>query len=59
MLAVAAAALNGTISPAQAFPLPFASSYLSVITPQGDSQNVILLGSGYLTQAISIGSPRS
>jgi di/tricarboxylate transporter len=35
-------------------PLPlallFASSYFSTITPQGGSQNVIFVGSGYLTQ---------
>jgi divalent anion:Na+ symporter, DASS family len=38
--------------PAQlmAFSLFFASSYFSVITPQGGSQNVIFVGSGYLTQ---------
>jgi DASS family divalent anion:Na+ symporter len=33
-----------------AFGLLFASSYFSVITPQGGSQNVIFVGSGYLTQ---------
>ena len=33
-----------------AFSLFFASSYFSVITPQGGSQNVIYVGSGYLTQ---------
>lgn len=38
--------------PAQlmAFSLFFASSYFSVITPQGGSQNIIYVGSGYLTQ---------
>jgi len=38
--------------PAQlmALSLFFASSYFSVITPQGGSQNVIFVGSGYLTQ---------
>jgi DASS family divalent anion:Na+ symporter len=38
--------------PAQlmAFSLFFASSYFSVITPQGGSQNIIFVGSGYLTQ---------
>ena len=38
--------------PAQlmAFALLFASSYFSVITPQGGSQNVIFVSSGYLTQ---------
>ena len=30
--------------------LLFASSYFSTITPQGGSQNVIFVGSGYLTQ---------
>jgi DASS family divalent anion:Na+ symporter len=34
-----------------AFALLFASSYFSVITPQGGSQNVIFVGSGYLQQA--------
>jgi DASS family divalent anion:Na+ symporter len=33
-----------------AFSLFFASSYFSVITPQGGSQNIIFVGSGYLTQ---------
>ena len=33
-----------------AFALMFASSYFSTITPQGGSQNVIFVGSGYLTQ---------
>jgi divalent anion:Na+ symporter, DASS family len=33
-----------------AFTLLFASSYFSTITPQGGSQNVIFVGSGYLTQ---------
>jgi DASS family divalent anion:Na+ symporter len=33
-----------------AFALLFASSYFSSITPQGGSQNVIFVGSGYLTQ---------
>ena len=33
-----------------AFGLLFASSYFSTITPQGGSQNVIFVGSGYLTQ---------
>ena len=32
------------------FALLFASSYFSVITPQGGSQNVIFVTSGYLTQ---------
>ena len=30
--------------------LLFASSYFSVITPQGGSQNIIFAASGYLTQ---------
>jgi divalent anion:Na+ symporter, DASS family len=33
-----------------AFALLFASSYYSAITPQGGSQNVIFVGSGYLKQ---------
>jgi divalent anion:Na+ symporter, DASS family len=33
-----------------AFALLFASSYFSTITPQGGSQNVIFVGSGYMTQ---------
>jgi DASS family divalent anion:Na+ symporter len=33
-----------------AFALLFASSYFSTITPQGGSQNVIFVGSNYLTQ---------
>jgi len=33
-----------------AFTLLFASSYFSTIIPQGGSQNVIFVGSGYLTQ---------
>jgi len=32
------------------FALLFASSYFSVITPQGGSQNIIFVGAGYLTQ---------
>ena len=32
------------------FALLFASSYFSTITPQGGSQNIIFVGSGYLTQ---------
>jgi DASS family divalent anion:Na+ symporter len=34
-----------------AFALLFASSYFSPITPQGGSQNVIFVGSGYLPQS--------
>ncbi|HEV2395895.1 MAG TPA: DASS family sodium-coupled anion symporter [Candidatus Sulfotelmatobacter sp.] len=37
-------------APLMAFSLLFASSYFSVITPQGGSQNIIFVGSGYLTQ---------
>lgn len=33
-----------------AFALLFASSYFSTITPQGGSQNVVFVSSGYLTQ---------
>ncbi len=33
-----------------AYGLLFASSYFSVITPQGGSQNIIFVASGYLTQ---------
>lgn len=32
------------------FSLLFASSYFSVLTPQGGSQNVIFVASGYLQQ---------
>jgi di/tricarboxylate transporter len=34
-----------------ALALLFASSYFSVITPQGGSQNIIFVGSGYLKQS--------
>jgi DASS family divalent anion:Na+ symporter len=34
-----------------AFALLFASSYFSTLTPQGGSQNIIFVGSGYLTQS--------
>jgi DASS family divalent anion:Na+ symporter len=40
----------GVPAPLMAFALLFASSYFSTITPQGGSQNVIFVGSGYLTQ---------
>jgi DASS family divalent anion:Na+ symporter len=40
----------GVPTPLMAFSLLFASSYFSVITPQGGSQNVIFVASGYLTQ---------
>ncbi len=43
--------IRGGVPPAlMAFALLFASSYFSVITPQGGSQNIIFVGSGYLTQ---------
>ncbi len=41
---------GGVPAPLMAFALLFASSYFSVITPQGGSQNVIFVGSAYLTQ---------
>jgi len=41
---------GGVPRPLMAFALLFASSYFSVITPQGGSQNVIFVGSDYLTQ---------
>ena len=41
---------GGVPAPLMAYALLFASSYFSVITPQGGSQNVIFVGSGYLTQ---------
>ena len=41
---------GGVPPPLMAYGLLFASSYFSVITPQGGSQNVIFVGSGYLTQ---------
>ena len=43
-------ARTGVPTPLMAFSLLFASSYFSTITPQGGSQNVIFVGSGYLTQ---------
>lgn len=42
---------GGVPVPLMAFSLLFASSYFSVITPQGGSQNVIFVASGYLTQS--------
>ncbi|MGA8044386.1 MAG: DASS family sodium-coupled anion symporter [Terracidiphilus sp.] len=43
--------IRGGVPPTlMAFSLFFASSYFSVITPQGGSQNIIFVGSGYLTQ---------
>jgi DASS family divalent anion:Na+ symporter len=41
---------GGVPLPLMAFALLFASSWFSVITPQGGSQNVIFVGSGYLEQ---------
>jgi divalent anion:Na+ symporter, DASS family len=41
---------NGVPAPLLAFALLFASSYFSAITPQGGSQNIIFVTSGYLTQ---------
>jgi divalent anion:Na+ symporter, DASS family len=41
---------GGVPAPLRTFALLFASSYFSVITPQGGSQNVIFVGSNYLTQ---------
>jgi divalent anion:Na+ symporter, DASS family len=41
---------GGVPLPLMSFGLLFASSYCSVITPQGGSQNIIFVASGYLTQ---------
>jgi divalent anion:Na+ symporter, DASS family len=41
---------GGVPAPLMAFALLFASSYFSVITPQGGSQNVIFVSSNYLQQ---------
>jgi DASS family divalent anion:Na+ symporter len=41
---------GGVPAPLMAFALLFASSYFSVITPQGGSQNVIFVAGNYLTQ---------
>jgi len=41
---------TGSPAPLLVFALLFASSYFSAITPQGGSQNVIFVASGYLTQ---------
>jgi divalent anion:Na+ symporter, DASS family len=41
---------GGVPAPLMAYGLLFASSYFSVITPQGGSQNVIFVASGYLKQ---------
>jgi DASS family divalent anion:Na+ symporter len=42
---------EGVPGPLMALALLFASSYFSVITPQGGSQNIIFVGSGYLKQS--------
>ena len=42
--------LAGVPPALMAFALMFASSFYSTITPQGGSQNVVFVGSGYLTQ---------
>lgn len=43
--------MRGGVPPTlMAFGLLFASSYFSVITPQGGSQNIIFVAAGYLTQ---------
>jgi divalent anion:Na+ symporter, DASS family len=41
---------SGVPAHLMAFTLLFASSWFSTITPQGGTQNVIFVGSGYLTQ---------
>ncbi|SBT09993.1 Anion transporter [Candidatus Accumulibacter aalborgensis] len=41
---------SGVPVPLMAYALLFASSYFSVITPQGGSQNIIFVASGYLKQ---------
>ena len=41
---------GGVPAPLMGFGLLFASSYFSVITPQGGSQNIIFAASGYLKQ---------
>lgn len=42
---------SGVPTHLMAFALLFASSYFSVITPQGGSQNIIFVASGYLKQS--------
>ena len=42
---------SGVPAPLMAFTLLFASSYFSTLTPQGGTQNVIFVGSGYLDAA--------
>ena len=41
---------RGVPLPLMSFGLLFASSYFSVITPQGGSQNIIFAASGFLKQ---------
>jgi len=41
---------SGVPAPLMVYTLLFASSYFSTITPQGGTQNVVFVGSGYLTQ---------
>lgn len=41
---------SGVPAPLMGFALLFASSYFSTITPQGGSQNIIFVASGYLMQ---------
>jgi DASS family divalent anion:Na+ symporter len=41
---------GGVPAPLMAYGLLFATSYFSVITPQGGSQNIIFVASGYLKQ---------
>jgi len=49
--------IRGGVNPAlMAFALLFASSYFSVITPQGGSQNVIFVAGGISRSANSTGS---
>jgi DASS family divalent anion:Na+ symporter len=43
-------ARTGVPMPLMCYALLFASSYFSTLTPQGGSQNVIFVGSGYLRQ---------
>jgi len=47
---------GGVPAPLMEFALLFASSSFSVITPQGGSQNVIFVASGYWSSASPIGS---
>ena len=47
---IAVGVKQGVPAPLMCFALLFASSYFSAITPQGGSQNIIFVASGYLTQ---------